>query len=143
MKKTDTLVKLLTADITNKTVLEVACGAASFSISASVCSNNVYCIDLDAGRLGGEFTENVHFQMMDASKMDYADNTFDTVVLYNAFTHIQSQWLEIKRECKRVLKTNGVIYVVGTWKMDTYLMMEVFGDKAKWQDGFLIVEIRK
>ena len=143
MKKTDILVDLLIADIKNKTVLEVACGAASFSISASACSNDVYCIDLDAGRLGSELTENVHFHIMDASKMDYADSTFDTVVLYNAFSHIQSQWLEIKRECSRVLKTNGVIYVVGTWKMDTHLMMEVFGDKAKWRDEFLIVEIRK
>ena len=45
--------------------------------------------------------------------MDYADDTFDTVILYNAFAHIQSQWVEIERECKRVLKADGVIYIVG------------------------------
>lgn len=143
MKNTDILVNLLIADIENKAVLEVACGAADFSISASVCSDSVHCIDLDAKRLDSRLTKNLHFQIMDASEMNYADNTFDTVILYNAFFHIQSQWIEIERECKRVLKTDGVIYVVGTWKLDVHAMMDVLGDKAKWRGQFLIAEIRK
>lgn len=143
MKNTDILVNLLMEDIKNKTVLEVACGAADFSISASAYSDSVYCIDLDAGRLNGKIAANIHFQIMDASKMDYADGIFDTVILYNAFFHIQSQWIEIERECKRVLKADGVIYIVGTWKLDVSIMMDVFGDKAKWRNQFLIVEIRK
>lgn len=143
MKKTDILVDLLMADIENKTILEVACGAADFSVSASVYTDRVYCIDLDAGRLDSKLAENLHFQIMDASKMDYKDDTFDTIILYNAFFHIHSQWIEIEQECKRVLKAEGVIYVVGTWKLDTHRMMDVFGDKAKWQKQFLIAEIRK
>ena len=143
MKNTDILVNLLIAEIENKVVLETACGAADFSVSASAYSNSVYCIDLDARRINSKLAENVHFQIMDASKMDYADDTFDTVILYNAFSHIHSQWIEIERECRRVLKAEGVIYVVGTWKMDVHMMMDVFGDKAKWRDQFLIVEIRK
>lgn len=143
MKNTDILVNLLIADIENKMVLEAACGAADFSISASVYSGRVYCIDLDARRLNSKLAANLHFQIMDASKMDYADDTFDTVILYNAFYHIQSQWIKIEQECKRVLKTEGVIYIVGTWKLDVHTIMNVFGDKAKWQNQFLIVEIRK
>lgn len=143
MKNTDILVNLLLEDIENKTVLEVACGAADFSISASAYSDSVYCIDLDAGRLNGKTAVNIHFQIMDASKMDYADDTFDTIILYNAFFHIQSQWPEIERECKRILKADGVIYIVGTWKLDVRKIMDVFGDKAKWQNPFLIVKIRK
>ncbi len=140
MKNTDILVDLLMEDIENKTVLEAACGAADFSISASAYSDGVYCIDLDAGRLNCKTAANIHFQIMDASKMD---DTFDTVILYNAFAHIQSQWVEIERECKRVLKADGVIYIVGTWKLDVRIIMDVFGDKAKWRNQFLIVEIRK
>ena len=143
MKNTDTLVNLLLADIENKKVLEAACGAADFSISASAHSDSVYCIDLDDGRLKNKSMENPHFQMMDASKMDFADGTFDTVVLYNAFFHIQSQWSEIERECKRVLKAEGVLYVIGTWGLDVNIITDVFGDKAKRRDQFLIVEIRK
>ena len=143
MKNTDILVKLLIADIENKAVLEVACGAADFSVSASAYSDSIYCIDPDAHRLNSKLKEKLHFQIMDASEMDYADDTFDTIICYNAFFHIQSQWIEIERECKRVLKTEGVIYVVGTWKLDVNIIMDVFGDNAKWQDQFLIVEIRK
>ncbi len=143
MKNSDILVNLLIADIENKTILEAACGAADFSVSASAYSDSVYCIDIDAGRLDSKLAEKLHFQIMDASKMDYADETFDTVILYNAFFHIQSQWIEIETECKRVLKAEGVIYVVGTWKLDVHKMMDVFGDKAKWRNQFLIVEIRK
>ncbi|MCI9071516.1 MAG: class I SAM-dependent methyltransferase [Lachnospiraceae bacterium] len=143
MRNTDILVNLLIADIENKAILEVACGAADFSLSASAYADSVYSIDLDAGRLNGRHAENLHFQIMDASNMDYADDTFDTVVLYNAFAHIQSQWIEIERECKRVLKAEGVIYIVGTWKLDVHMMMDLFGDKAKWQNQFLIVKITK
>jgi ubiquinone/menaquinone biosynthesis C-methylase UbiE len=143
MKNTNILVNLLIADIENKAVLEVACGAADFSVSASAYSDNVHCIDLDARRLESRLAENLHFQIMDASKMGYADDTFDTVILYNAFSHVQSQWIEIERECRRVLKSDGIIYVVGTWKMDVHIMMDIFGDKAKWRDQFLIAEIRK
>lgn len=142
MKNTDNLSKLLIGDIENKTVLEVACGAADFAASASAYADSVDCIDLDAGRLRSNLAANVHFQIMDAAKMEYGDNTFDTVVLYNAFYHVQPQWTEIERECKRVLKKAGAIYIVGTWKLDTQLMMDVFGDKAKWQGQFLIVEFR-
>ena len=143
MKNTDILVNLIMEEIENKTVLEVACGAADFSVSASAYSDCVYCIDLDARRLNGKTAANIHFQIMDASKMDYADNTFDTVILYNAFSHIQTQWIEIEQECKRVLKADGVIYIVGTWKLDVHNIMDVFGDKARWRNQFLIVEIRK
>ena len=143
MKNTDILVNLIMEEIENKTVLEVACGAADFSISASAYSDCVYCIDLDARRLNGKTAANIHFQIMDASKMVYADNTFDTVILYNAFSHIQTQWIEIEQECKRVLKADGVIYIVGTWKLDVHNIMDVFGDKARWRNQFLIVEIRK
>ena len=142
MKKTDALVKILTSDIENKDVLEVACGTADFSVSAAQLANSVSCIDLDDSRLT-DLTgkNNVSFQIMDASEMTFLKDTFDTIVIYNAFFHIQTQWSEIEKECLRVLKSRGIIYIVGTWKLDTSLMKDVFGDKAFWQDDFLIVKI--
>jgi len=142
MKKTDALVKILTSDIENKDVLEVACGTADFSVSAAQLANSVSCIDLDDSRLT-DLTgkNNVSFKIMDASEMTFLNDTFDTIVIYNAFFHIQTQWSEIEKECLRVLKSKGIIYIVGTWKLDTSLMKDVFGDKAFWQDDFLIVKI--
>ena len=83
------------------------------------------------------------FQIMDAARMSYPDNTFDTVVIYNAFFHIRDQWDEIEKECRRVLKRTGILYVIGTWSLDTILMIEMFGDQAFWQAGFLLVRIEK
>ena len=142
MKKTDKLVNILFSEIEHKNVLEVACGAADFSISAASIANKVHCIDLDDSRLNdlGK-RDNLCFQIMDAAKMLYANNVFDTIVIYNAFFHIQSQWADIERECKRVIKKHGKIYIVGTWNLDINLMMDVFGDNARWHDEFLIVVI--
>ena len=144
MKKTDTLVNILDADIKQKDLLEVACGAADFSISAARIADSVSCIDLDDSRLN-DFGEqkNIYFQIMDASKMLYSDDTFDTIVIYNAFFHIQPKWDMIERECRRVVKRTGKIYIVGTWSLDINPMKETFKDSVIWRDGFLIVEIEK
>lgn len=144
MKKTDRLVNILASDIEHKDVLEVACGAADFSISAARIANRVSCIDLDDSRLNNQVKQNnVRFQIMDASNMSYSDNEFDTIVIYNAFFHIQAQWNMIERECKRVIKGMGKIYIIGTWSLETNLMIDTFGDNAIWHDGFLIVEMTK
>ena len=78
---------------------------------------------------------------MDASRMDYADHTFDTVFIYNAFSHIYPQWKEIEKECRRVTKENGTIIIVSTWSLDTGLIRDTFGDKAVMKDDFLIARI--
>lgn len=144
MKKTDALVRLLSTDIEHKDILEVACGTAEFSVSAARIARYVACIDLDDGRLNDLAKQsNIHFQTMDASKMTFPDNSFDTVFIYNALSHIQSQWNEIQRECKRVIKETGKIYIVGTWKLDTNLMIDIFGDQAIQHDGFLVVKMTK
>ena len=144
MNRTDVLVDLLISDIEKKEVLEVACGAADFSASAARAAKHVSCIDLTECRLNDLSKQrNVTFQIMDAARMSYPDNTFDTVVIYNAFFHIQKQWDEIVKECKRVLKRTGILYVIGTWKLDTNLMAETFGDRAFWKDGYLFVRIEK
>ena len=46
MKKTDALIKILTSDIEHKDILEVACGAADFSISAARVANKVFALTL-------------------------------------------------------------------------------------------------
>jgi ubiquinone/menaquinone biosynthesis C-methylase UbiE len=144
MKKTEVLVDLIVSDIEKKDVLEVACGAADFSVSASRLAGSVSSIDLDDSRLSDQVARSkIYFQIMDASKMAYSDNVFDTIVIYNAFFHIYPQWDLIEKECKRVLKETGIIYIAGSWKLDTHLMIDVFGNDAVWQDGFLIVKMTK
>ncbi len=144
MKKADTIVQLLLPDILGKTILEAACGRADFSIAASGFANEVYCMDIVDFRLDDRTArENIHFERMDATAMRYPDETFDSVFLYNAFMHIEDQWEAIEKECMRVLKKNGKLFVIGSWKLDTARMEPKFADKAKWNGEFLIVELPK
>ena len=141
MKKSDAFVKLIESEIRDKDVLEVACGGAEFSISASRLAHCVHCIDLDGGRLGDlSSLNNVHFSILDATKMDFPDGRFDTVVLYNAFFHVQADWNRIAEECIRVLKPGGCLIIAGTWSLDMAPMKDIFGDQARLEKGFLIVK---
>lgn len=144
VKQTDRLAALLRPELQNKDVLEVACGTAELSLSASAFARSVVCIDLDGGRLSpGIAGMSVCFQLMDAAEMDFPDGRFDTVVLYNALYHVFSQWREIERECLRVLRPGGSLLLLGTWKLDIRLMQEHFGEKARQVDDFWIVRLKK
>ena len=143
MKKTDIIVQLLSDDIQDKNILEVACGCADFSVSAARYAHKVSCIDIDDSRLSVALPHNVCFELMDAAQMSYSDSSFDTVVLYNAFSHVYSQWDSIKDQCMRVLKPSGVIYIVSTWKLDIALMTEVFNHRAVRKKAFLVVRLEK
>jgi ubiquinone/menaquinone biosynthesis C-methylase UbiE len=143
MKKADIIVQLLSSDIIDKKILEVACGCAELSISAARYAHSVSCIDIDDSRLSNILPRNVCFEVMDASQMRYSSDSFDTIILYNAFSHIYSQWDSIKDECMRVLKSSGVIYIVSTWKLDISLMTEVFGSNAEWKKDFLVAKLKK
>lgn len=142
MKKTDAAVRMLMADIADLDILEIACGSGDFSVSASRYAKSVTCIDIDESRLNPKVRENgIRFAVMDGADMDYSDGVFDTAVIYNAFYHIQTQWKEIEKECRRVLKDSGNILIISSWKLDEALLKDTFGLLAVRQDGFLTVRI--
>lgn len=87
--------------------------------------------------------QGAEFSVKDATKMTFVDNTFDTVVLYNAFFHIQKQWNDIENECRGVLKENGSIIITSTWSLEYDAMMKAFEDKVHQDGDFLTVRIRK
>lgn len=143
MKKTDSAVQIFLSEIENKKILEAACGRAEFSDSASNYAQSVSCIDLDGSKLSCAKRENIHFEIMDAARMRYSDETFDTVFLYNALSHVSSQWKAIEKECRRVLKPHGSIYIIGTWKIEIALIKDLFGNQAEWFGKFLCVKMNK
>ena len=143
MKKTETAVQMLLADIEGKDILEAACGCAEFSCAAAPYAHSVMCIDLVESRIKGPLPENVHFEMMDAAAMRWPDETFDAVFLYNAFYHIQPQWGAIEKECRRVLKPGGKIYLLSLWGLDKAPLIKQYGTAAQQQGDFLIVPIIK
>lgn len=143
MKMSDIAVKFLLSDIESKDILEVACGCAEFSVSAASYANSVMCIDIDDSRLPVCLPEKVHFDSMDASNMSYPNNSFDTIVIYNAFYHIYSQWERIEKECMRLLKPSGKLYIISSWKLDTSLMDDTFTDKVERHNSFSYIALNK
>ena len=124
MSRVSQAISRIEKDITGKKILEVACGCAEFSICASKRASAVHCIDLDDHRLKPEIQacENVLFQKMDATDMDYPDQAFDTIVMYNAVAHLDAVIEPILKECRRVLRPGGSIYVVSSFKIDYHVI---------------------
>lgn len=145
MNKTEKIVQLLKQKIENKTILEVACGTADFSLAASQYAKEIICIDIESGRLNDciHEQENIHFEKMDASNMTFENEVFDTIILYNSLYHIHDQYDQIMGECKRVLKKSGEIIIIGTWKIDISLMIEKFDNQAEVLKEYCIVKIGK
>jgi ubiquinone/menaquinone biosynthesis C-methylase UbiE len=95
-----------------ESVLEIGCGNGTGTrlINKYFSPKNVTAIDLDekmiqlAGKNNG--AENISFMVMDASKLDFPDNTFDAIFNFGIIHHIPN-WKDCLNELKRVLKKNG------------------------------------
>lgn len=120
MKRVEMAVKHLRHALEAKDILEVACGCGEFSICASKIAAAVHCIDIDEKRLLPEARDcsNLVFSKMDAAAMAYGNESFDTVILYNAVGHLEAVLNETLEECLRVLRSGGSIYVISSFKMD-------------------------
>lgn len=95
-------------------ILDVGCGAGFFSILLAKEGHEVFGIDLtpemieNAIQLAEEENAGCRFQVMDAEKPIFADETFDVVISRNLTwtlpnaEHAYSEWM-------RVLKTGGIL----------------------------------
>lgn len=126
MSQISKVIEKIKNDIADKKVLEVACGQAEFSVCASRLAEEVFSIDMVSFRLMEEVKEckNLTFEQMDVTAMKYEDQTFDTVVMYNAIAHLDTVIPETLSESKRVLKAGGVIYVISSFKIDKAVIEE-------------------
>ena len=120
MKRAEQALAHIAENIRGKDVLEVACGCAEFSLCAAKTAESVTGIDLNYMRLPPQArkTEGFTFVIMNATNMSFADESFDTVVMYNAVGHLCAVLEKVLKECLRVTKPGGAIFVISSFRTD-------------------------
>lgn len=129
MRKIGRIIEDLKDCFLEKRVLEIACGDADFSLAVSKYANSVLGIDISLARVArrnsGEMPDNVRFQEMDATRLDFETGLFDAVVSYNAMGHLADVLEDCISEMIRVLKRGGCLVFIATWKMDRKLIPDI------------------
>ena len=126
MKTVEQIGMLVSNHINNKHILEIACGSAEFSIMASSKAERIECIDVDASRLLPEAQQKspITFHVMDATRLLFPDESFDTVIAYNAIGHLSGVLERAIHESIRVLKADGSLLIITNWKLDKSVIIK-------------------
>ncbi len=97
-------------------IVDIGCGAGSELVSFvewGALQDNVYGIDLLPERIeeARNCLPRAHFQVGNAEVLDFADSSFDIVLLITVFTSILAPKMSenISREVRRILRPGGAI----------------------------------
>lgn len=120
--------------VAGKKVLDIACGSGYGSLQLSRTASEAYGGDIEPEAIdwaGQHYKkENLHFQVMDATKLPFGDKEFDAVVSFETIEHVGDigEVRVFRDEMGRVLKPGGrLILSTPNKKMTKYL-----GIKNPW-----------
>ncbi|MFC2149309.1 class I SAM-dependent methyltransferase [Candidatus Auribacterota bacterium] len=99
----------------NKDVLEVACGGGMGLGFIARTARSVTGVDVDEKILRNAFDhyegrDRISLGVMDGHSLDYDDDSFDVVILYEAIYYLERP-LEFLKEAYRVLRDNGILMI--------------------------------
>ncbi len=98
--------------IKNKEVLEIATGPGLLAKHIAYSAKSVTATDYSDGMIKearkGNYPSNLKFEVADATKLPYGDNSFDVVLIANAL-HIMPEPEKALSEIDRVLKDGGML----------------------------------
>ena len=129
MSITANIVKGLDTYLSDKKVLEIACGDSEFSLNASRYAKTVLATDISLERLRKRgldaIPKNVEFREMDATNLDIDNDSVDVSVCYNALGHLEDFLKPVLMEMARVTVKNGYLIFIATWKMDKAILSKL------------------
>lgn len=89
-------------------LLEVGCGSGLALQSMQAKGWSVTGVDFDLGAVEAARGKGLDVRHGQLSALAFADESFDAVVMSHVIEHVPSP-IELLRECRRVLKKNGVV----------------------------------
>ncbi len=98
--------------IRDKEVLEIATGPGLLAKHVAPAAKRMMATDYSDGMIAeakkGDCPANLRFELADAMHLQYADNSFDAVIIANAL-HIVPAPEQVLREIDRVLRPGGIL----------------------------------
>lgn len=98
--------------IAGKEVLEIATGPGLLAKHVAHASKSIIATDYSEGMIKqackGEYSKKLRFEVADATKLPYADNSFDVVLIANAL-HVMPHPEKALLEINRVLREGGIM----------------------------------
>jgi ubiquinone/menaquinone biosynthesis C-methylase UbiE len=101
----------------NKDALEVACGAGQGLLLLASKARSVSAGDISPevlanakSTVAGQSKHEIELQILDAEKLPFADNSFDTLLLFEAIYYVNANGF--MQEACRVLRPGGVLLLV-------------------------------
>lgn len=98
-------------------LLEVGCGAGRFVRTIAQVRPDLECHGVDLGPksigLAVQYHDGVTYTLASATALPYADESFDTVILFDVLEHIPGKGpLEALSEIRRVLRPGGIYHAL-------------------------------
>lgn len=134
---------LIRKSVKYKTVLELATGTGLIAKNIAGCAKRVEATDYSdkmiAEAYKGVNSSNLHFSVANACNLQFADSSFDAVIISNAL-HIMPNPEQALSEIGRVLKSEGILiaptFVHGKMSFSKRLLskaMRIVGFQAEHQ----------
>jgi ubiquinone/menaquinone biosynthesis C-methylase UbiE len=114
-------------------VLDFACGTGIVSIEIAKEAKKVVAVDISdkmidvaKNKLYQKKLDNLEFKVVDGYNLDYPNNSFNVVLLYNVL-HVVQEPQTVLREIKRLLKPDGILLTA----TDCYAEPTTFGVRLR------------
>jgi len=106
--------KFIECYVTNKVVLDVGCGNGYGTYRLAEKAEKVIGVDISKEVVGYAkehyLATNLYYRIMDATKLEFRDETFDVICSFDVIEHI-SDFRKYLSEIKRVLKKGGWCFI--------------------------------
>jgi ubiquinone/menaquinone biosynthesis C-methylase UbiE len=108
----------------NENFLDVGCGKGNLVFKLGKIGKISVGIDISKRKINYAVKNvkdtNSHFILADATRLPFRDNSFKVITAIDVIEHL-SDYEEFISECKRILKTNGLMYIHTPNRLQTNL----------------------